>query len=381
MQIEILVGHYDRMIGLAWYAAALQKYLSSIGANFRVIQPEFPRLIRVAHTLLSPLGYDLKAFFSTYPIAAQLGQRTIKHFSAQQMASLLSFQKGLKPTVITVHDIIPFLTRDDLEQRNYHLFYDRRFDELAMNNLRRADRIIAVSEFTRRTLIEKLGIPESQIRVVLHGLDHDVFKPTEVLDEFRRKFQINPDWQYILYVGSELPRKNLNHLLEAFAIVKNKNPHARLIKIGSPIQDEYFKIFREQIERLNLQNEIILLDHVSRDDLISFYNLADVFVFPSYYEGFGLPPLEAMACGAPVICSNSTSLPEVVGDAAILIDPRDVAGWSESICRVLGDMALRNYLQAKSKAQAAQFTWERMAEETMSVYKEVEYLCSEAGLN
>ncbi len=371
MQVELLVGKYNRMIGLAWYAISLQKYLSKMGVDYISTYPDYPLGIRAAHSILQPFGYDLKAFFTLYPVSAPLHQNTIKHFTTQQMASLLSFQKDLHPVIVTVHDIIPYMTRDDPEQKSYRRFIDRWVDSLAMKNLRYSDRIITISDYTRLMLIENLNIPPEKIRVILLGLDLDVFKPSEVSQEFKVRYHIDPRNKYILYVGSELPRKNLNRLLEAFATVKRTNPNTRFIKIGSPDQVRNFRKLQDQILKLNLENEVILVNHVPRNELISFYNLADVFVFPSLYEGFGIPPLEAMACGAPVICSNAASLPEVVGDAAISVDPYDVSNWADAIVEVLNNNDLRNCLRSKSIGRAAQFSWERMARETLAVYQEV----------
>lgn len=371
MKIELLVGRYDRMIGLAWYADSLQKYLSRLGVDYELTQPYYPLAIRAAHSLLQRFGYDLQAFFSTYPVSAHLHEKTIKHFTAQQMASLFSFQRDLHPVIITVHDIIPYMMRDDPELTEYHRFYDHWIDKLAVKNLKHADRIITVSDYTRQILVHELHIAPENIRVILHGFDLEVFKKTVVPDEFWVRYQLDPKYQYILYVGSEIPRKNLGRLLEAFAIIKRTSPNTRLIKIGSPNQGGYFQKLRDQIRDLNLQREVILYNHVSRSDLIAFYNLADVFVFPSLYEGFGIPPLEAMACGAPVICSNAASLPEVVGDAAITVDPKDIQGWANAISEVLNDGKLREQLRVKSLARASQFSWERMARETLAVYQEV----------
>jgi glycosyltransferase involved in cell wall biosynthesis len=370
MQVELFVGKYDRMMGLAWYSAALQKYYSKLGVDYRLIQPNLPLPIRSVHSLAKPFGYDIEAFFTLFPISAKFQKNTVKHFTTQQMASLLTFRRDLHPVIITVHDIIPYLVRDDPEQNEYHRYVDRWMDGLAINHLKFADCIITVSEYTRKMLIERLGIDAQKIRVILHGLDLDLFKPIPITNQFQDKYRINPHYQYILYVGSEIPRKNLPRLLEAFTFVKQKNPTARLIKIGTPVSSQWNSEVSEQIRRLGLQDEVTLFDHVSRDDLISFYNLADAFVFPSLNEGFGIPPLEAMACGAPVICSNSSSLPEVVGDAAICIDPLNVTELADAIIKVLEDGTLRDDMRKKGLSRASQFSWEQMACQTLGVYQE-----------
>jgi glycosyltransferase involved in cell wall biosynthesis len=370
MQIELLVGRYDRMMGLAWYAASLQKYLSRLRVDCHVTQPDFPLPIRFGHALLKPRGYDLKAFFTLYPVSASLKKDTLKHFTTQQMASLFSFKKDIHPVIITVHDIIPYLMRDNPTQSDYLRRIDRWVDGLAMHNIRRADCVIAVSDYSRRMLINQLGVDGGKIRVILHGLDLEIFKPGEVGDKFREQYHLPPGYQYILYVGSEIPRKNLPRLLEAFALLKQQNTRARLIKIGSPVRTQWYQELLAYIQRLGIQDEVLLFEHVNREDLISFYNLADVFVFPSLAEGFGLPPLEAMACGTPVICSNAASLPEVVGDAAISVDPTDIQGWADAMEEVLNNQNLQVNLRSKSRARASLFSWERMTRETLDVYQE-----------
>ena len=297
MQVELLVGKYNRMIGLAWYTISLQKYLSKMGVDYISTYPDYPLGVRAAHSILQPLGYDLKAFFTLFPVSAPLHRNTIKHFTIQQMASLFSFQKDLHPVIVTVHDIIPYMMRDHPEQNSYRRIIDRWVDNLAMKNLRYADCIISVSDYTRRKLVEKLGISGEKIRVVMHGLDLDVFKPSEVSQEFKERYQIEPKNKYILYVGSELPRKNLNRLLESFAMVKRTNPNARLIKIGSPDQIHNFQKLQDKILKLNLENEVLLFNHLHRDELISFYNLADVFVFPSLTNWY-VSPCWGNACSA-----------------------------------------------------------------------------------
>jgi glycosyltransferase involved in cell wall biosynthesis len=145
----------------------------------------------------------------------------------------------------------------------------------------------------------------------------------------------------------------------------------RLLKVGTPEYIENYRRLQKEIHALNLEDTVIFIDHVPQEDLATLYSAVDVFVFPSLYEGFGMPPLEAMACGAPVICSNAASLLEVVGDAAITLAPLDVEGWADAICEILSNNTLRQDLQARGLRRASQFTWERTALETMAVYEKV----------
>ena len=368
MKVELLVSRYKREIGLARYAASLQKYLSKAGVDYSLVEPAYPWPLRAADTLARPLGYDVKEFFNTYPVSAPLTHGALKHFTNQMMSMLFSFQSDLKPVIVTVHDIVPYLVRDDPEQNVYRHFYDRLIDSMAMHNLARADCLIAISAYTKKMLVERLGCSDEKIQVVLLGVDHEIFKPVPVTDAFRRRYRLDPQYRYLLYVGSENPRKNLASLVRALVKVKARIPNIRLLKLGTPEYLEHFQRLKKQIHDLDLEDELVFIDSVPLEDLVMFYSLADVFLFPSLNEGFGLPPLEAMACAAPVLCSNAASLPEVVGDAAVMLDALDVPGWADAICEMLGNQTLRQDLQAKGLRRAGQFTWEKTARETMAVY-------------
>ena len=371
MKVELLVSRYKRMIGLARYTATLEKYLSEAEAEYSLVQPAYPWPLRAADRLLRPFGYDVKEFFNTYPVSASLSRGAVKHYTTQMMGSLLAFRRDIKPVIVTVHDIVPYLMRDDPEQNVYRHFYDRRMDELAMRSLRKADCLIAISAYTKKMLVEKLNCSPAKIQVVLYGLDHELFRPLPATDEFRARYQLDPQFRYLLYVGSENPRKNLPRLVQALASVKSRIPNIRLLKVGTPEYIKDFHLLQKQIHTLDLEDTVIFINHPPQEDLIRLYSAADIFVFPSLFEGFGVPPLEAMACGAPVICSNAASLPEVVGEAAITLDPLDVQGWAEAISAMLNDEKLRQDLRAKGLARAGQFTWERAARETMAVYEKV----------
>jgi alpha-1,3-rhamnosyl/mannosyltransferase len=178
--------------------------------------------------------------------------------------------------------------------------------------------------------------------------------------------------RYGLYVGINKPHKNLATLMEAWRGLKSD---AALVMAGAwderYVGEQGSRGVGEQSAIGNRQSKIHWIHNVDDADLPALYAGATVFVMPSLYEGFGLTPLEAMACGAPVICSNASSLPEVVGDAALLVNPRDVEGIAQASARVLAEAALRDELRAKSLARAAQFSWERTAQETLEVYRAI----------
>lgn len=243
-----------------------------------------------------------------------------------------------------------------------------RYKFLFPRTLKTADRIIAVSNSTKRDLINYFNIPEEKIKVILEAAD-EKFKllNKEEINEVKQKYNLN--FPFILYVGTLEARKNIPTLIKAFYKIKKKNIEHKLVIAGKKGW-KYKEIF-ETIDKLDLQNDVVFTGYVSDEDLPALYNAADLFVYPSIYEGFGLPPLEAMACGTPVITSNTSSLPEVVGDAGIMVDPCDVDGLTQTMCDVLTNDGLREDMIKKGLERAKMFTWEKCARETLKVYEEV----------
>jgi glycosyltransferase involved in cell wall biosynthesis len=272
---------------------------------------------------------------------------------------------------VTVLDIIPYLVRHDPELNTFRHPIDYLFYRLALAGLRRADALIAISEYTKRTLVEALGLLPERIQVVYPAVDHEKFHPMAVPDAFWAKHGLDKKWRYILYVGSDDPRKNLKTLVRAFALVRRQVGNVKLLKVGAP----HFLRERQQllalVEELGLEEGVLFYDHVPDEDLPLFYNVADVFVMPSLYEGFGLPALEAMTCGVPVVCSNTASLPEVVGDVGILVNPVDVEEMAAQICKVLLKGDGYKDLSRTSRERAQMFRLNCQAEATNSVYAKV----------
>jgi len=236
--------------------------------------------------------------------------------------------------------------------------------------LKRSDAIITVSYNTKKDLVKYYNIPEEKIKVIYLGVD-DIFKPLNNKEELpiyiKKKFNISSP--YLLYVGMIEPRKNLVRLIHAFDKLKKEGfPHS-LIIVGA-IGWKYKEIF-QLVDSLDHHRNIIFTGFVELNDLVKLYNCAEIFVYPSLYEGFGLPPLEAMACGTPVVTSNTSSIPEVVGDAALLIDPYNIDSIVQGVKRVLEDENLKNDLKNKGIRRAKEFNWAKTANKTCQTYKEL----------
>jgi glycosyltransferase involved in cell wall biosynthesis len=269
---------------------------------------------------------------------------------------------GRARTVYTLHDLI------FLRYPEYHLPYNRWYLTFSMPRyLRAADVVVTPSEWTKRDAIHYYGLPESKIKVIYEA-PAPTFQPvTDVasLNYIRQKYHLPEN--FILHVGTIEPRKNLIRLLEAFQLVLADWPNLKLVLIGK--KGWLYESFFQRLQTLGLQECVIFPGFVDEADLPAFYQLAEIFVFPSLYEGFGLPPLEAMACGAPVISSNSSSLPEVVGNAGLLIDPTDTTALSQALNRVLTDSELRVDLGRRGLVQAQKFSWQKAVDELEEVYQ------------
>jgi len=276
----------------------------------------------------------------------------------------------LGPYVVTVHDMA-------------NIFYDARSGlRMSLRRYRfrrglvRARRVIAVSEATRRDVEREMGVPASRIRRVYNAPDPGFLAVSENGAEQRgrimERYQIH--YPFLLYAGAIRSHKNVPRLVEAFAVVRAQlagHPlyqDLRLVIIGDTIS-QYPGVRRAVIES-RIEHVVRFLGFVPFETLRCFYESAAAFVFPSRYEGFGLPPLEAMACGTPVVTSNVSSLPEVVGDAAILVNPENVFDIARGIHDVLVNEDLRAELICRGREQAARFSWERTARQVLEIYRE-----------
>lgn len=269
--------------------------------------------------------------------------------------------------IVSILDLIPLLYPKLVPFKHRILF---RF--LIKKAANKSKKILTISHSSKKDIIELLGINQGKV-VVVYIASHTKYRPISdknVLIQIKEKFRI--PGRYILFVGLIEPKKNIHTLIKAFGLLK-KNEDLEDVKLVIAGSKGWFyeKVFKT-VRQLGLDKEVIFTGFVSEKDLCCLYNGAEIFVFPSLYEGFGLPPLEAMSCGTPVICSNVSSLPEVVGnDAAILIDPMDLNGWTESMSKVLNDSSLRSKMIDKGLEQAKLFSWKKTAKETLKIYEEV----------
>jgi len=267
-------------------------------------------------------------------------------------------------SVFTLHDVAYLLFPQ------YHLLQNRLYLTLMMPRfLARADCVIAVSEATRRDALRFYRLNPEKVVVIPEGVESR-FRPEPDparLAAVRQRYAL-PE-RFILCVGTIEPRKNLPTLLEAYAALRPHHSRLGLVIAGG--KGWLYQSFFERLQSLGLETRVTLTGYVPDDDLPALINCAEVFAFPSVFEGFGLPPLEAMACGVPVVCSNASSLPEVVSDAGFLVAPDDVPGWTETLNRLLTEPALRADLRTRGLARARQFTWGAAAHQTLEVYQSV----------
>ncbi len=256
-------------------------------------------------------------------------------------------------SVVTIHDLTHFQFPQHFGRRRVWLAF-----RLLKRAVQQAGHLIAVSQSTREALETFLPEAKGKTTVIYHGVvDHFCPLPAEITEEFKRTTNLG---RFLLYVGNAKPHKNLPRLLQAFAQVRARFQHVELVLLGV-----------EPSALLNRMEGIRIYPNVLEAHLVRWYNASEALISPSLTEGFGLPVLEAMACGTPVIASNVASLPEVVGDAALLVNPEDVEAFAQAIEQLLSDQERRHALREKGLKRARNFTWTEAAAQTLHVYREV----------
>lgn len=271
------------------------------------------------------------------------------------------------PSVVTIHDLTLWFFagrqhRGWIKQAMYR--------QIIQRTCRNASRIIAITQKTKADIVRLLGIKPEKITVIYEAVPrrHKPINDQSQIDSLRHKFNIAKP--YIMYVGQWRDHKNLVRLIRAFGLFRRRyNLDYQLVLIGK--LDQRYPQVPLTIKELGLEDEVILTGYVPDADLPFFYNGAEFFVFPSLYEGFGLPPLEAMACGTPVVSSNTTCMPEVLGDAAHYFNPLSVESMARAMSEVAKSFALKRELRLKGLNQVKRYSFDRMAEQTLKVYQAV----------
>ncbi len=267
------------------------------------------------------------------------------------------------PYIITVHDITA------LKMPGMHKWGRILFTRMCLGRtLKHADKIIAVSHSTRKDLLDAFPFLSPHDIAVVHeaaGARYTIIESSARLESCRKRYGL-PE-KFILFIGTLEPRKNIERLLQAYASVHNK---LKLPLVIAGKKGWKYRAIFEAVERLQIKNSVIFTGYLPESDIPVLYNLAEIFMYPALYEGFGLPVLEAMQSGCPVITSSVSSLPEVAGDAAVLVDPYSAEQIAESMVLLLSDASLRSHYRQAGTEHAKQFSWEKCARETLRIYRE-----------
>ncbi|TAJ23992.1 MAG: glycosyltransferase family 1 protein [Nitrospirae bacterium] len=361
VRIAIAAWHLrDFNVGLGRYGRALIEAIGRVDRenHYEILMPDdscrFPARPNMRYRLIRFPIFKRRFWEQVAPLLS--GSHDLLHLPYD---SCVAWKRG--KLVVTIHDVKPLLFGSPSQGRNVNSMVER---FLVRDKWGRIDHVLTDSHCSRRDIVGRLGVREERVTVVYPGVEPERFCPAK-----SGPVGLGSGRPYVLCVAGADPTKNVGALVEAFA------------KLPLPIRGAHDLVlagdFRrrvdlhEQVKRTGIEKQTVFTGVVSDDRLIELYQQAVLFVFPSLYEGFGFPVLEAMACGCPVISSNASSLPEVAGDAALLVDPTDVEGLSGLMKRVLTDGELRRDLRARGLDRAAEFSWDRTARETIAVYRRV----------
>ncbi len=269
-------------------------------------------------------------------------------------------------SIVTIHDCIHLIFPQYLPHRAAHAYARTMF----WTAVHRASRILTVSEASKKDILRFFGVPSERVTVIYNAIDDRFFEQPseEQIVRVRERYQLHD--RFLMYAGNVKPHKNIERLIDAFVLLRKKGlDDLKLLITGSEISR--YSTLRRAVHRHNLHRHVRFLGYQSEETLAALYRLADVFVFPSLYEGFGLPPLEAMASGTPVVASNVSSLPEVVGDAGVLVNPYDPQAIADGVVNVLEDDALRHDLTARGLKRARTFSWAESVRQIRQIYQDV----------
>ena len=275
-------------------------------------------------------------------------------------------RKTGRPVVVTCHDLINILYPENLQGSVRLPIVSDRLGRYSIQGMEYADAIITVSSETAKNVDLVLKVNRDRVTIIPNAVD-PLFRPLpeEQSQAFRDQLNVPPDTFCLLNVGGNHPRKNLTTILKAFNILKQKGLSVQFWKVSDDFTDEDKRF----IQINNCEDSIKYLGYLDKTSLVQAYNAADVLVAPSFHEGFGITLLEAMSCGTPVITSNVSAMPEVVGDAGILVDPKNSQAIADAVCRLQSDPIYYQELREKGLKRIQAFTWENVAEKTLELYE------------
>lgn len=374
--MRVIIARSRPIFSMDVYADGLVTGLKTIRPEWEIVEVTPNHLDRKSHSWASGFSTYYERFWH-YPRTVAKQKADIFHIIDHSYGHLAYFLKITgKPVIVTCHDLVHFIYPENLYDQARLPLVSMAAWKFAVLGMGWADHIVTVSSNTASDVVQVLNAQLEQITVVPNAVD-SLFRPLfqQEVETFRQQHRISPETLCLLNVGVDHPRKNIFTILRVLEHLQNQGLSVHLWRAGSDFTDNETTFLQTH----GLENSVTYLGQPDAPTLVQVYNAADVLLAPSLYEGFGMTVLEAMACGTPVITSNVSSLPEVAGDAAILVAPMDVQAIIKAVCRLQNESAYRNWLIDKGLKRAKSFNWETTAEQIAKVYERTilgERLCT-----
>jgi glycosyltransferase involved in cell wall biosynthesis len=378
--MRIIVVRRESTVSLS-----MDVYANNLVANLKALRPNW-EIVEIAPEVWSKQKDLWKAgtgFRKNYerlwrhPYAVKSLEGDIFHIIDHSNAHIAYWlkQKGCK-IVVTCHDLVQFVYPEILKDQARFPAFSMASWKYSVQGMKKADRVIAVSTNTAKDITNMLPIAAEKVVVVPNGVEGKFYQlPADEVLEIKKSYESSPDTFCLLNVGTNHQRKNIDNILKSLIVLRDRGVPVKLWKVGSNFSTEQQKLIRSH----NLESMITFISTPDKCTLLKLYNAADALIAPSLYEGFGLTILEAMACGTPVISANVSSLPEVAGDAAILVDPLNVQAIADAVCSLQKDSELCQSYIEKGLARTKQFSWRSSTEKVVQIYESLIYESIPAG--